>query len=70
MNTDPKDAARGCVSVSIIIHCPKDERARQELAQKVADVHVQTVIERVKSMSCPTEQKVQLIDAVKAYIQK
>lgn len=38
---------------------------QQELAKKVAAVHAQTVIEKIKSMPCPIEQKAALIDAIK-----
>ena len=58
------------MAFSIIIHYPREGRSQQELEKKVADVHARTVIEKVRSMSCPTEQKARLIDAVKAYIQK
>lgn len=58
------------MAFSIIIHYPKEGGTQRELAKKVAGVHAQTVIEKVRSMPCPTEQKARLIDAVKAYIQK
>ncbi len=54
--------------ISVIIHYPKDKEAQQELAKKVADVHAQTVIERLKAMSYPVDQKARLIDTVKSYI--
>lgn len=56
------------MAFSVIVHYPKGREAQQELAKRVADVHAQTVIEMVKSMTFPTEQKVQLIHAVKSYI--
>lgn len=52
----------------VIVHYPKGKEAQQELAKRVADVHAQTVIEMVRSMTFPAEQKVQLIHAVKSYI--
>mgnify|MGYP006991513384 CR=1 FL=1 len=59
-----------CMVFSVIIHYPKGEKAQQELAKKIADVHAQTVIELVKSMSSSTEQKVRLINEIKKYIPK
>jgi len=56
--------------ISVIIHYPEDKKAQQDLARKVADVHAQTVIEKIRSMSYPTEQKIKLIDAIKSYIPK
>ena len=58
------------MTFSVIIHYPEGEEARKELAKKVADVHAQTVVEMVKAMSVPVEQKVRLIDAIKDYIHK
>lgn len=48
----------------LIMHYPKTVEMQRELAKKVVAVHAQTVIERIKSMSCSTEQKLALIDAV------
>lgn len=56
------------MTLSVMIHAPEDVEAQQELMRKVATVHAQTVIEKVKSMSYPTEQKGRLIDAIKLYI--
>ena len=37
---------------------------QRELAKRVAVVHAQTVMEKLAALSCPVEQKVQLIDAI------
>ena len=58
------------MTFSVIIHYPKGKEAEKELTKRVADVHAQTVIEMVKSMSLPVEQKVRLINAIKSYIPK
>lgn len=47
------------------MHYPKSIEKQQELSRRVAAVHAQTVIEKIKSMSCPVEQKAALIDAIK-----
>lgn len=52
-------------AVGIIIHHPQTPEAQNELTKRVAQVHAQTVVERIKSISCPVEQKVDLINAVK-----
>ena len=52
-------------AVGIIIHHPQTPEAQNELTKRVAQVHAQTIVERIKSMSCPVEQKAELIDAVK-----
>ena len=61
---------KGVHDISIIVHYPEGEEAQRELAKKVADVHAQTVIEIVKAMSLPVEEKVRLINATKDYIPK
>ena len=39
-----------------------------ELARRVAVVHAQSVVQKVKSLSCPMEQKIALLEAVKQYV--
>ncbi|MCI8714234.1 hypothetical protein AALA82_19695 [Oscillospiraceae bacterium 50-16] len=58
------------MTFSIIIHYPEGQEAQKELAKKVADVHAQTVVEMVKAMPSPVEQKIRLINAIKNYIPK
>lgn len=50
---------------SVIVHYPKSIEKREELAKQVASVHAQTVIEYLKSMTCPAEQKSKLIESAK-----
>ena len=57
-------------AVGIIVHHPETPEAQKELAKRVAQVHAQTVVERIKSISCPIEQKAELIDAVKRIYKK
>ena len=53
-----------------ILHIPDTEKAAQELGKKVAVVHAQTVLEQIKAVSCPTEQKIKLMDAVSLLCKK
>lgn len=50
--------------IEIIVHYPETEEMQRELAKRVAVVHAQTVMEKLAALSCPVEQKVQLIDAI------
>jgi len=50
--------------MNIIVHYPESEEAKQELAKRVAIVHAQAIVQRVKSLSCPLTQKIALLDAV------
>ena len=42
---------------------------QRELSKRVAVVHAQAIMQKVKSLSCPLEQKAALLDAVKRYIE-
>lgn len=42
----------------------------QELQKKVASVHTQAVKDYIKQLSCPREQKIELIENIKNTIQE
>ena len=48
----------------MIVHYPKTEAGKRELAERVADVHASLVNQTIKQLNCPSEQKVQLLDAI------
>ena len=48
----------------MIIHYPKTEEGKRELAESVAGVHADMVNQHIKKLNCPSDQKVQLLDAV------
>lgn len=56
--------ARKSASINVIVHYPKTEEGKRELAERVASVHADMVNQHIKKMNCPSEQKVQLLDAV------
>lgn len=37
---------------------------QRELARRLAIIHAQTVMEKLATLSCPLDQKLQLIDAI------
>ena len=49
---------------NLIVYYPKTEEGQLELAKRVSDVHAAAVIQRIKSLNCPTSQKLELLDAV------
>lgn len=49
----------------VIVHYPKSKDGQQELARRVAMVHAETVISLIRTLSCPTEQKLELLHTVK-----
>lgn len=56
--------ARKSVPIHVIVHYPKSEEGKRELAQRVADVHADLVNQTIKKLNCPSDQKVQLLDSV------
>lgn len=57
-------AIRKMASIHVIVHYPKTEAGKEELARRVSDVHATAVNQRLKSLNCPTSQKLELLDAV------
>ena len=51
--------------MGVIMHYPTTPESQKELSKKVAAVHAQTVMEQIKSMPCPVEQKTKLVEAIK-----
>ena len=58
------DIARKSAPINVIVYHPKTEAGKRELAQRVAGVHADFVNQYIKRLHCPSEQKVQLLDAV------
>ena len=56
--------ARKSASINVIVHYPKTEEGKHELAERVASVHADMVNQHIKKLNCPSDQKVQLLDAV------
>ncbi len=56
--------ARKSNPINVIVYYPKTEEGKRELANRVADAHASMVTQYLKKLKCPTEQKVQLLDAV------
>ena len=62
----PKEVTviRSMVPINLIVYYPKTEEGQLELAKRVSDVHATAVTQRIKSLNCPTSQKLELLDAV------
>ncbi len=56
--------ARKSAPINVIIHYPKTIEGQRELAERVAGVHADMVRQYIKKLNCPSEQKVQLLDAI------
>ncbi|MBR2929065.1 MAG: hypothetical protein IKC24_07910 [Oscillospiraceae bacterium] len=55
---------RSMAPINLIVYHPKNEEAQMELAKRVSEVHAAAVTQRIKSLNCPTSQKLALLDAV------
>ena len=62
--------ARTSAPINVIVHYPKTEQGKRELAKRVADVHADMVNQYIKNLNCPSDQKVELLDAVIASAKK
>ena len=59
-----RDIAKKSVPINVIVHYPKTTEGQRELAERVAEVHASFINQHIKKLNCPSEQKVQLLDAV------
>ncbi len=50
--------------VNVIMYHPKTEEGKQELAERVADVHANAIVKHIAKLQCPYEQKIALHKAV------
>lgn len=55
---------RKMAPVNVIVYYPKTEEGREELRRRVALVHADAVNRRLKELTCPEKQKLELLDAV------
>jgi len=56
--------SRKCAPIQVIVHHPETEEGKRELANRVAGVHADMVNRTIQKLNCPSDQKVQLLDAV------
>lgn len=50
--------------VNVIVYLPKTEEGKKQLAQCVSDVHASAVNQKLTSLNCPTQQKLELLNAI------
>lgn len=55
---------RRMAPINLIVYYPKNKEGKEELARRVSDIHAAAVNQRLKSLNCPTNQKLDLLDAV------
>jgi len=55
---------RKSAPITIVMHYPTTEEGKRELAERVAEVHADFVLNYVRKLQIPSWQKEKLIDAV------
>lgn len=55
---------RRCGSVNVIVYTPNVESGQKELSRRIASIHADAVIARLQKLTCPTTQKLQLLDTI------
>lgn len=55
---------RKMAPINLIVYYPKTAEGQEELAKRVAEVHANVVTQHIKQLNCPTDQKLELLDAV------
>ena len=50
--------------INMIVHYPKSTEDQDALARRVSEIHAAAVIQRIKSLHCPNNQQLELLDAV------
>ena len=55
---------RKSAPIRLTVFPPDTDAAKEALAKGIAQVHADTVMREILALSCPTEQKLALLDAV------
>lgn len=50
--------------ISLTVYPPQTPEDRAELEKLTAELHAGAIIQQIKSLSCPTAQKQQLLDGI------
>lgn len=56
--------------INIVMHYPTTEEGKRELAERVAEVHADFVLNYVRKLQIPSWQKEKLVDAVIATVKE
>lgn len=51
--------------MNVIVHYPKSAEALTAQQNNVAKIHIDAVMSYINSLSCPKEQKLQLLNSLK-----
>lgn len=59
-----RSIAKKFAPINVIVHYPTTDEGKQELAKRVSSVHADMVNQYIQRLSCPSSQKIQLMNAV------
>lgn len=59
-----RSIAKKFAPINVIVHYPTTDEGKQELAKRVSSVHADMVNQYIQKLSCPSSQKIQLMNAV------
>ena len=62
--------AKRATKINVILYLPDSQEGNAELAHRIASVHADTVLNRIKKLECPSKQKNTLLDAIIAEAKK
>lgn len=55
---------RKMAPIEVVVYYPKTREGQEELAKRAAEVHASAVVHKINLLNCPTNQKLELLDAV------
>lgn len=55
---------RKCKPINVIVHYPKTEEGKLELAKRVACIRADYILNYIRKLDCPSWQKEKLVDAI------
>jgi hypothetical protein len=55
---------RRSAPIQVIVHYPQTEEGKAELRRRVSEAHATFVIDTIKRLDCPLQQKQELLQAV------
>ena len=53
---------RTVAPIVLIVHPPESDRDKGKLAQRIAELHADLVIKKIREIKCSSNQKMELLD--------
>ena len=52
--------------MNVFVHYPETAATKAELQKRIADVHAAAVVRSIRKLTCPSGQKLKLINSIQA----